>query len=549
MCGIGESTKELTDIGRFGIGFKSVYAFTDSPEIHSGNEHFAIEDYVHPRQVSALCLEPEETVIRIPFRDDEPDAKGTILNGLRNLSTRTLLFLRQIEEIQWKDIDDGISGLYMRGKRELIGGNARKVVLIGQDDESGEVEEDYIVFSREVCQQRESVGHVEIAFSLEIGDATEQPKIQPATNTELVAFFPTVLSTNLGFVMQGPYRTTPSRDNVPENDDWNRHLVEETSHLLIDALMELRKIGLLSVSVLECLPLDDPSSASLSFNLRPRRSVPSRFKPLFCAVKEVLYREPLLPAYNGGHIAGQNALLARGRGLRELISPTQLTELYESDSNMLWLSDEITADRTSELHDYLTSIINIEEVTPESLVRKLDKAFLETQLNEWTQRLYEFLNGQGGLQIRRLMLNKPLARLDDGTHTVALIGEHPQVYLPTEHTTDFPTVRASVCESESSLKFLKGLGLREPDLVDDVIAHVLPKYQKGKVSVSDVDYQSDISRILNAYDTDSREQRDRLVTALRKAKFIAAVDAVSGSAQCVLPEGSIPGNRSTQKSI
>ena len=28
VCGIGESTKSYTDIGRFGIGFKSVYAFT-----------------------------------------------------------------------------------------------------------------------------------------------------------------------------------------------------------------------------------------------------------------------------------------------------------------------------------------------------------------------------------------------------------------------------------------------------------------------------------------------------------------------------------------
>ena len=35
VCGIAESTKDLTAIGRFGIGFKSVYAYTDRPEIHS----------------------------------------------------------------------------------------------------------------------------------------------------------------------------------------------------------------------------------------------------------------------------------------------------------------------------------------------------------------------------------------------------------------------------------------------------------------------------------------------------------------------------------
>ena len=67
VCGIGESTKELTDIGRFGIGFKSVYAFTDNPEIHSGQEHFAIKDYVLPHTVKAMNLLPEETIIYIPF--------------------------------------------------------------------------------------------------------------------------------------------------------------------------------------------------------------------------------------------------------------------------------------------------------------------------------------------------------------------------------------------------------------------------------------------------------------------------------------------------
>ena len=34
---------ELDQIGTFGIGFKSVHQYTDSPEIHSGDEHFCID--------------------------------------------------------------------------------------------------------------------------------------------------------------------------------------------------------------------------------------------------------------------------------------------------------------------------------------------------------------------------------------------------------------------------------------------------------------------------------------------------------------------------
>ena len=50
ICDIGRSAKadDLTAIGRFGIGFKSVYAITDRPEVHSGPEDFAIENYVLP---------------------------------------------------------------------------------------------------------------------------------------------------------------------------------------------------------------------------------------------------------------------------------------------------------------------------------------------------------------------------------------------------------------------------------------------------------------------------------------------------------------------
>ena len=50
ICAINESTKnaDLTEIGCFGIGFKSVYAFTKRPEVHSGDEHFGIEGFVLP---------------------------------------------------------------------------------------------------------------------------------------------------------------------------------------------------------------------------------------------------------------------------------------------------------------------------------------------------------------------------------------------------------------------------------------------------------------------------------------------------------------------
>ncbi len=522
ICGIGESTKALTDIGRFGIGFKSVYAFTDNPEIHSEEEHFSIDSYVWPRATKEINLQPEETKIYIPFSTNNPTDKEEILKGLRRLDLRALLFLREIEEVSWS-VAGGPSGLYLRDHPKNIGNGARRVVLIGQDDVRDETEE-WIVFSREVFNEGASAGHVEVAFSMIQSSAVSQgPSLAPVLNAPLVVFFPTVLSTNLGFIVQGPYRTTPSRDNVPEGDPWNRHLVKETAVLLVHALKALRNLGLLDVSAMECLPLD-----ALHF------ADDSRLAPVVREIQEALSEESLLPTYDGRHVAGRNAKLARTQDLRALIGPQQLASLFPQNDNPVWLTDEITPLRTPTLHNYLTVALDIDDVTPEWLVSKLTPEFLEAQPDHWIEALYGFLSVQRAL-LRRLRV-KPIVRLEDGSHTIA-VDNHgkPQAYLPGDRPTGFPTVRRSVCQSDQATAFLQSLGLRVPDPVDDVIVNILPIYKNDPVDIPDHEYESDIKQILSAFSTDSASSRNSLLVELRRSNFIIAVDAATGMSQFVRP--------------
>ena len=82
ICGIAEGTKDINEIGRFGIGFKSVYAFTKRPEIHSGSEAFAIEKFVWPIAIPTINRNADETVIQIPFKPADSSAQGEIADGL-----------------------------------------------------------------------------------------------------------------------------------------------------------------------------------------------------------------------------------------------------------------------------------------------------------------------------------------------------------------------------------------------------------------------------------------------------------------------------------
>jgi hypothetical protein len=515
ICGIGESTKDLTSIGHFGIGFKSVYAFTDRPEMHSGDEHFAVDSFVWPEAVDPIDLRPDETRFILPLRPGDSSAQDEIAKGFQHLGPRTLLFLREIEEIEWS-VEEGASGFYLRDKAISIGPNARKIRVFGQDRGASDVtEETWLIFSREVdSPEGEKAGYVEIAFALTEEDG-KPADVQPVDDSVLVVYFPTIVPTNTGFVIQGPYRTTPSRDNIPRDDEWNQKLVSETATLLVESLGTLRELGLLSASALETLPLD-----------RGKFGEGSLLSPIFETTRAALLDQALIPRFDGGYVRAGDAKLARGQDLRELITPSQLSDLMKADHPLGWVTEAVTLDRTPELRQYMMRELNISEMRPEDIVPLLTKEFLEKQSDSWMVSLYEFLNEQSAVMRFGRLRDVPVIRLESGAHVRPVEQGQRQAFLPGTTRTGFPTVRRAVCETEEARRFLQALGLTEPDPVDDVIWHVLPKYAGDTAfEVSDEEYEADIRRILTAFGTDSKGQRERLVTALRASDFIKAVDA------------------------
>lgn len=518
VCGVGETTKDLTDIGRFGIGFKSVYAITDRPEVHSGEEEFAIENFVFPTAAPPTSRAAVQTEFVLPLRTGEAELFPLVSDSLSKLGARTLLFLRQIEEIAWS-VNGGTSGLYLKEKAEDAGAGSRRVTLVGERKGEPVVEESWLVFSREARTETGTLaGFIEIAFLLQVDKETKECAVQRVDASPLCAFFPTVVTTHLGFLVQGPYRTTPSRDNVPPRDPWNVKLVHETAGLLLDALGALRSRNLLDVAALQCLPIE-----------RAKYPEGSMFAPLFDAVRAALASEPMLPRAAGGWTAAKNARLARTQELRDLFDSKQLAALLDSREEVHWLSGDITRDTASTLRNYLLYELKVTELTPELILPRLTKQFLEAQPDEWILKLYEFLGGQSALVRQGRVGNLPLLRVEGGTHVVAESNGQPQAFLPSEIRTDFPTVVRSVCGTAKALEFLKALGLTEPDAVDDVVRNVIPKYMRDPVEADGEEYEADIKRILNASGTQHRGQRDKLVAALKEASFVMSVDAGDGS--------------------
>jgi hypothetical protein len=511
VCGVGETTKDLTDIGRFGIGFKSVYSITDRPEVHSGDEDFAIENFVFPVPVPPIKRAEDETVFRLPLRQGDENPFTSIADGLGELGPRALLFLRQIDEIGWSVAGEPV-GHYFKERADDLGSGSRRISIIGEREGRLITDESWLIFGREVYHANgPSAGFVEIAF-LHDQKGDGPASIHPLDSSPLIAFFPTVLQTNLGFLVQGPYRTTPSRDNVPPKDPWNASLVAQTAELLVEALAALKAEGMLDVSALQSMPLD-----------RGKYADGTMFAPLFQAVHAALLSQELLPRSGGGWTSAAQARLGRTQDLRDLLSPSQLGKLLGYEGDTYWLTGDITRDAAAQLRNYLIYELEVSELTPELILSRLSREFLEAQPDEWIVRLYEFLAGQPALLRQGKAAALTLVRLEDGSHVAAELNGQPGAFLPSATKTDFPTVKQSVCVSGKSLEFLRALGLTSPDPVDDVVRNVLPKYTEKNFECRD-SYVDDIGRMLNAFNTQHRGQREKLVAALGESYFVMSVD-------------------------
>ena len=529
---MGTKKEDFAQIGTFGIGFKSVYAFTASPEIHSGDEHFAIKRYIRPEAKEpspGLSIGPDETVFIFPFDHaelSEKEAFGLILEKLRRLGPSVLLFLRRIDEIEWRVEPAQEEGQYLKEVDNCK--IAHRVIVIGQNNGQDE-SEDWLIFEKSVTVPDNS-GQVPVAigFRLENSTKDETESIIRINSAPLVVYFPTEKDTGFGFLIQGPYRTTPARDNIPGHDAWNKKLIGETAKLVVESLRQLKEMGLLSVSLLEALPIrmDDFSETSL-------------FYPIFSKVRRALMDEELLPADDGTFVAARNAKIAGSERLTKLLNSNQLRLLDQTTNVIKWLSSEITERRTPDLWKYLRNELNVAEIDSEMFARGLSEQFLACQSDEWFIDFYEFLSGQKALwraprwedNSGGILRKKPILPLQDGTFVNPFQDDgFPNAYLAVraDINTSFPIVKLGLAENGDVRKFLGEMGVPELDLVAEVIERILPKYRDAGMTIPVHEYKSDMEKIGRAYATDSQEKKKRLRKKLLDSPFILAKNPYTG---------------------
>lgn len=535
----GKGKTDITKIGHFGLGFKSVFAYTASPRIHSGNESFEITDLYTLRAVPLPAdLARNRTRFVLPF-DHETSRpayieaghlkKGTtarkeIAAKLAKLGPETLLFTRNLAEIRWEA--DGRPGHYLREERPLAGGGKELFVVTADGEESC-----FLVFEQPVDTRGSETSPtgrlVQIAYKL-TKRLSDEGAISPVVGAKLFVFFQTDKETHTGLIFQAPYRTTPARDNVPEDDEFNRQLVQQSADLLVESVQQLKKLKLLSLEALSALPLDFEKFADGSF-----------FHPVHAVVRDALQRLPLLPASSGEFIAARQAKVARRAELTKVFEAEQLETLF-SIEGVRWLNPDLTSARypalyqllfgmrrprfsQSEKPEWASEPLAIDlEVSTDSMASRLTAGFLKAQSDEWLMRFMIYIARWKATAFHRI----PIVRLESGEHVVPK-GENgqPNAYLPPRDSSvelnGLPMVKASLLTKQDVVDFLQDdLKLGPPDLADFALTEVLPKYQMAEKEVSVDGWKKDFRIIVSGLATDSNEKKKRLLVAIKAAALL-----------------------------
>ncbi len=324
ITGIHNSTKDKApdQIGKFGVGFKSVFVYTLCPTIHSGDFAFRISRLVLPEPVESDTEARGKTSFWLPFNNPKktPEAaQAEVESGLRELAETTLLFLTHLESIRW-EIGQDSSGDVIRIKH-----SDHHFEVLKQSAGETTTSSHFLKFDQPVEGLEKQ--RVAVAFSLDFMPGVQQldPKkklsrqmrIIPAVPGQVAVFFPAEKETSgLRFHLHAPFVPELSRASIKETPA-NQPLFQQLASLTAGSLHQIRDLGLLSADFLAVLP-------------NPKDALPDRYTGIRSSVVEEMNSQPLTPTHSKSHAPARHLLQAEA-SLKELLTEEDLECLVDYD--------------------------------------------------------------------------------------------------------------------------------------------------------------------------------------------------------------------------
>ena len=542
ITGIHSSSKKdkADKIGKFGVGFKSVNVYTDTPIIHSKDYSFKIIKLMLPELIEKDPNLNGKTKFIFPFNNPKKkvsEAYSEIKSGLEQLSETTLLFLNNIKKISWKLEDQ--SGAVFKLNHDVS-----HIEVLKQVNDKDVVGSHWLRFSKSVERSERISNAIEgierqkvaIAFELELKDLKKsfdkslpiagQLKVKPSLRGNVSVFFPAAKETSgLRFHIHAPFIPELSRASIKNSPD-NLPLFEQLAFLAASSLSAIRDLGLMSNEFFASLPHNEDQ-------------IPDRYVVIRDAILSELNSSPLLPTYQGGFAPAQN-LLSGPTTMKSLFSEEDLQIIFPTRGKISWISS--TGARGGDF-ERLVASLNVESFSQAQLISEIESRLYETTYTSWRYRndidgvfeswmsskTAEWLQSFYALLYKYCvseedffnLSNTRIVKLADGTMSVA--SKCYFFFSSNELSDHLPRVEEKIFgnygkkeQHEEAKKFLAQIGVKEPGEIEEIELMLKSRYGTSDVSVSDSAYILDLIKLISI----DHRQRRKLVPTLKSSYFI-----------------------------
>lgn len=431
ITSIGASTKsgKISDedlkIGKFGIGFKSVFSFTNTPMIYDDKFCFKIVDYIVPEILRSdyAGRTSNETVFVFPFNnDDKPKNVAYEEIKIELLSLKhPMLFLNSIATIEWQY--PGMSGFYSlkydpdstehRGESEYRFFTEAQIA-------DGHFSRQGIKISRYIKDDNNNKHKYSLVFFL------RDKSVEHSETFNAYCYFRTEVNPNLRFIIHAPFLITYNRETI-KDDKWNALLLQKLAEMMADSLEFFKDKDLINESLFRALPIYPAEYQDARYN---QGSHLLNFGVFQEKLINVLSNKTnaYFPSRNSNLLPLNKACIARGKELLDLLSPDDLQKAL-SIPGADWIFDSLN--ETDPLFTFMQTNLKARIFASRNIHELLGDNFLKKQPVDWLHKLYAYIKEAPNTASR--FKDKPIVRIEEGTSNIALIqGSDSGIYLPFE---------------------------------------------------------------------------------------------------------------------
>lgn len=480
VCGIANGTKEDgTRIGHFGIGFKSVYCYTEMPFIYSGQYHFQIKNQLFPEEVDSKDgLSYDETCMILPFnKTDVPAhiAYQEIRDALkRKITAESILMLNQIDDVKIQIAGDPERIHINKQKYSLDKEYADNVFSLSmnttisnfQNGKERTMDSDYLFFTDANPEA------TAIIFKV------EGKELKAVKNSKIYAYFPTAKEAHQNFYIHAPFDTTPARDNFKEGAEYGKHniqLVKNIGELIWFAFVWMKDHKYLSVAGFNTVfPIYEYEEDDILYGIY-ENSI------------DIIREEQILPTNAPYEFKRINDIYVPLWGvIVDTFDDADLRTLT-GKRNVSWLAKEFSTEAYVGIRRFLNQNFDLQTLEWKDLVSRLDGVFLKQKSLDWTERLFSRIesycikrasNDGHFIDVSRI----PFVRTANGEQICAR-DEHDRllVYL---NNPDIAKYRIDIAfrKSETIRSFYqRALLIPDYNIEQEAVENILPKYETKQV--------------------------------------------------------------------